>query len=148
MTSPTPMRMPSARIRFVGPLMVAIAAVGMLIWSWGTWPDPLVDFGAQLYVPWQLASGQALYRDIAYYNGPLSSYLNATAFLIGGISLRTLVDVNLIILAATMVVVYRLTVRASGRGTAIMGGITFRAGVRFRANRIDWELQLGDAVHA
>ncbi len=97
----------------------------MLLWSWGTWPDPLVDFGAQLYVPWQISAGHVLYRDIAYYNGPLSSYLNATAFHLFGVGLNTLVWLNLLIMAATMTVAYRLTVRVSGRWAAFMAGLTF-----------------------
>jgi hypothetical protein len=39
-----------------------------------------VDFGAQLYVPWRLAEGDVLYRDIHQHLGPLSSYLNALLF--------------------------------------------------------------------
>jgi hypothetical protein len=97
----------------------------MLVWSWGTWPDPLVDFGAQLYVPWQISSGHVLYRDIAYYNGPLSSYLNAAAFHFFGVGINTLVWLNLLIVAAAMTVACRLTVRASGRWSAFMGGLAF-----------------------
>jgi len=111
--------------RFAGPFLIALVTLAMLIWSWGTWPDPLVDFGAQLYVPWQISTGHALYRDIAYYNGPLSSYLNATAFRLFGVGLNMLVWLNLLIMAAAMVVAYRLTVRASGRWPALMGGLTF-----------------------
>jgi hypothetical protein len=111
--------------RFNGPVMIAIATLIMLIWSWETWPDPLVDFGAQLYVPWQISTGHVLYRDIAYYNGPLSSYVNAGAFRLFGVGIRTLVWVNLAILIAGMTLAYHLTVRASGRLAATMGGLTF-----------------------
>ena len=45
--------------------------------SWRTWPDILVDFGQELYVPWRLTQGEALYRDIAWVGGPLSQYGNA-----------------------------------------------------------------------
>jgi hypothetical protein len=99
--------------------------LAMLNWSWGTWPDPLVDFGAQLYVPWQLVTGHTLYRDVAYYNGPLSSYFNAAAFRLLGVGMSTLVWVNLCILGMVMVIAYRLTVRASGRASAVMCGLTF-----------------------
>ena len=36
----------------------------------------MIDFGRELYVPWQLNEGKALYRDIAYFHGPFSPYLN------------------------------------------------------------------------
>jgi hypothetical protein len=112
-------------IRFGGPGVIAIVTLSMLYWSWGTWPDPLVDFGTHLYVPWQLSLGKVLYRDVAYYNGPFSPYFNSLMFRIVGVSIRTLVGVNLLILTATMILAYRLTMRAGGREIAAIGGLTF-----------------------
>lgn len=40
----------------------------------------IVDFGRELYVPWRLAEGDALFRDVVHFNGPLSPYLNAALF--------------------------------------------------------------------
>ncbi len=40
---------------------IAAAFVVMAAWSWRTWPDVLVDYGRELYVPWRLAAGQTLY---------------------------------------------------------------------------------------
>jgi 4-amino-4-deoxy-L-arabinose transferase-like glycosyltransferase len=111
--------------RWIGPLLIAAVAIVMLIWSWGTWPDPLVDFGAQLYIPWRITAGQVLYRDIAWYNGPLSQYLNAGIFALFGVGLRTLVWANLVILALVLALIYHLACRASGRIAAIAVGITF-----------------------
>ena len=45
--------------------------------SWRKWPDPLIDFGRELYLPWRLANGAVLYRDVDDFYGPLSQYLNA-----------------------------------------------------------------------
>ena len=47
-----------------GFLTVVLAAVVGTIWSWGTWPDPTIDFGRELYVPWRLTHGDVLYRSI------------------------------------------------------------------------------------
>ena len=69
----------------------------MLIWSWRTWPDPLIDYGQQLYVSWRLAEGDALYRDVAYLYGPLSPWINAALFRLFGVGLITLVAGNLVI---------------------------------------------------
>src|ERR1700748_3664490 len=102
----------------LGPALIAIASIIMLAWSWNTWPDPLVDFGLQLYVPWQLVQGKVLYRDIAYYNGPLSQYFNMTLFAVGGVGVKTIVYANLAILAIAIVLVYRLARRASGTTAA------------------------------
>ena len=62
----------------------------MMLWTWQTWPDVLIDFGVQLYVPWRLSAGEVLYRDIAHYTGPLSVYYHAIFFRIFGPSLRVL----------------------------------------------------------
>ena len=50
----------------LGVMAVVAAALGMLFWSWGTWPHPYVDFGRELYVPWRLSEGEVLYRDLAW----------------------------------------------------------------------------------
>ena len=88
--------------------VIAAAFVGMLLWTWGGWPDPTVDFGTQLYVPWRITQGDALYRDLAYFKGPLSPYLNASLFAIAGTSLRALVFLNLAILVTTLVLLWTL----------------------------------------
>jgi hypothetical protein len=93
----------------------------MLAWTWLTWPDAFYDFGSQLYFPWQITQGKRLYADVAYFNGPLPQYLNAAAFMVAGVSLRTLVWLNCLILAATISVFYRMFARLSDRVTATVG---------------------------
>jgi hypothetical protein len=68
--------------------------------SWRTWPDVLIDFGNELYIPWRLSCGDRLYRDIVFSMGPLSQHVNALLFRLFGVSLGTLIWVNLAILAA------------------------------------------------
>lgn len=80
-------------------LLHAVVLLALAWWSWRKWPDPLTDFGRELYVPWQLAEGKVLYRDIASLFGPLSSYVNAAFFKAFGVSLTTLVFCNLAILS-------------------------------------------------
>ena len=60
--------------RAAGPLILLAATIAMLWWTWFKWPDPVVDFGRELYTAWQISEGKVLYRDIAYFNGPLSPY--------------------------------------------------------------------------
>jgi len=60
--------------RLAGLVVLAGVAIAMLRMSWGKWPDVLVDFGRELYVPWMLAEGKVLYRDLLYFRGPLSPY--------------------------------------------------------------------------
>ena len=59
----------------------------LLAFTWRRWPDVLVDFGRELYVPWRLAEGAILYRDVAYFNGPFSPYFNAVLFRVFGTSM-------------------------------------------------------------
>ena len=79
---------------------LALGAVALAL-TWQTWPHAFVDFGRELYVPWRLVEGEVLYRDVLYFNGPLSPYLNALWFALFGTSLRTLVLCNLATVAAT-----------------------------------------------
>ncbi|MFW6163754.1 MAG: hypothetical protein ACODAJ_13375, partial [Planctomycetota bacterium] len=109
--------------RRLGPAVLAGVGAAMLWLSWGRWPDVLVDFGRELYVPWRLVEGEVLYRDIAYFNGPLSPYLNALWFKLFGVGLRTLVWGNVVILAGVVLLVYRLLATAADRLAATVGGL-------------------------
>jgi hypothetical protein len=113
--------------RFATPAMLVALAAGLVWWSWGTWPDVLVDAGREAYVPWQLAAGRRLYADVAYLNGPLSPYWNALWLRIGGVGLRTLFLVNLATLGAIVVVLHRLVARAGGRYAAAAASAFFLA---------------------
>ena len=62
----------------------------------------IVDFGRELYVPWILYEGKELYKDLFYFNGPLSPYWNAIWFKLLGPVVFTLVYVNLGLLAILM----------------------------------------------
>ncbi len=104
-------------------LTLIIAAHGLLFtvlvcWSWLKWPDPVIDFGRELYVPWQITRGKVLFRDIESLFGPLSPYVNALWFRLFGVSLLTLVGVNLVILAAVIAGIHRLVHVATDRFTA------------------------------
>ena len=86
--------------------------------SWRKWLDPIVDYGREVYIPWQLSQGQVLYRDIAYFNGPLSPYFNALVFKTFGVGLMSLAWVNI----------------------AILGGLTFLIHCDFQ---VDWRVGFG-----
>lgn len=118
-----------------GPLCIALVGAGMLSWTWGTWPNVLVDFGRELYVAWRLSEGQVLYRDIAYFNGPLSPYLNALWFELFGTSLRTLVLCNGVLLLALTSLLYSLLARVSDRLGATAGCLVFATVFAF--NQVD-----------
>jgi hypothetical protein len=106
---------------WIGPLSVAGAFALLAWWSWGKWTDVQIDFGGELYIPWQLSQGKVLYRDIAYRNGPLPPYLNALWFRLFGVSLKTLVYCNLAILAGICALTHQVLRRSCDRLTAAVG---------------------------
>ena len=106
--------------RRAGPTLVAAATVAMLWWTWFQWPDPLVDFGRELYTAWQLSEGKVLYRDVAYFNGPLSPYFNALVFRVLGVGLQQIALANFVILVAILVMVWRLWVMIADHLAALL----------------------------
>ena len=114
-----------------GPALILAASLAMLVWSWGTWPDVLIDFGRELYVPWQLSAGKVLYTDVAYFNGPLSPYFNSLCFRIFGASVRTIVACNLAIITVLLVVLYDLLAHIGGRVSATAACLVFVAAFAF-----------------
>jgi hypothetical protein len=97
----------------------------MAYWTWGTWPDVIVDFGRELYIPWQLASGKVLYKDIAVFHGPLSQYFNSLWFWLFGASLRTLVICNLTIVGLLIALLYHMLRQVSSVWPAVAACLTF-----------------------
>src|SRR5580704_15327759 len=83
-----------------GWMFLGILIVLFLATSWRKWPDALLDFGHNLYVPWRLAHGDLLYRDADDIFGPLPQYLNAALFRVFGTSMMVLVTANLIVFFA------------------------------------------------
>jgi hypothetical protein len=111
----------------VDPLPAVLAALGMFWWTWSKWPDVLIDFGRELYVPWQLSVGKVLYLDIAYFNGPLSPYFNSLWFRLFGPHMIVLVFINLALLMLIIFLVYALARRISGRAGAVAASLVFVA---------------------
>lgn len=99
----------------------------MLLLSWQKWPNILVDYGRELYVPWQINNGVVLYRDIVYFYGPLSSYLNAFLFKIFGTHLMTLAVFNISLIITLTLIIYRIFLITTDWLTATSASATFLA---------------------
>lgn len=113
-------RLPRAVDRWAAPVLIAIIYALALWQSWGLWPDSQVDFGRELYVPWRITLGEHLYRDIAWFNGPLSGYFNALGFRVFGVGLATLVWINIAITAGIAWLIHQLVLAVSDRFTAFL----------------------------
>jgi hypothetical protein len=110
-----------------GPWLIVAAALGMVGWTWQTWPDVLVDFGRELYLPWQIAQGKALYVDIASFNGPLSPYVNVLWFRLLGLSIRSLTLANFALVCALLWLLYKVFLAIADRVSATLACLTFIA---------------------
>ncbi len=84
-----------------------------------------MDFGRELYAPWRLAEGGVLFRDLAWFNGPLSPHWNALLFRLFGPGLSVLVWGNVLVLAGTVAMLHRLVARVSDELTATSAGLVF-----------------------
>jgi hypothetical protein len=111
--------------RWAGWFLIILTGSLVVYWSWGTWADLIIDFGRELYVAWRLSEGDVLYRDIAYFNGPFSPYLNALWFALFGVGFRTLVICNLGLLALFTVLIFRMIEDISDQMTATVACLVF-----------------------
>lgn len=107
------------------PLLIAPASAVLVVRSWLKWPDVLVDYGQQLYVAWRLSEGEVLYRDLAYFHGPLSSYVHAGVMRLWGVSLLSLVFFNLMVVAGLVVLMYKMLADAGSRFSATAACLVF-----------------------
>jgi hypothetical protein len=101
MNAPSPLTSRPTRDPLIGYAVVALLVTGACMsgWMWHQGPDPVIDFGREVYVPWRLSEGEVLYRDIRYFNGPLTPYVHALVFTIAGESIRTIKAFNLLVIA-------------------------------------------------
>lgn len=104
---------------------VIAAGVFMFHISWLKAPDILVDFGRELYVPWQLSEGKLLYKELVYWNGPISPYLNALIFTLFGASVHTLLAFNVVIIIAITALIFRLFTGKDDYLTGAATAVTF-----------------------
>jgi hypothetical protein len=111
--------------RWKSACVCAVAGLAMLVWTWRRWPDVLVDFGGEIYVPWRLREGDVLYRDVAYFTGPLSPYIDALWFRLFGTSLITLALANVGVIVLIAVSLLHLLERASDHLSAVAATVVF-----------------------
>ena len=106
------------------PVLVA-TGLFMAAISWLKWPDLVVDFGAQIYIPWRLSEGEVLYKDIVYIYGPLSSYLHAVLFKIFGPGMDVLIGFNLLVVTGLTLIIYSLFSKLANPLTGFLCAFTF-----------------------
>ncbi|CAI2719523.1 PMT_2 domain-containing protein [Nitrospina watsonii] len=108
-----------------GPIPIATVFVLLTLISWQRWPDLMVDYGQQLYLPWVVSEGQVLYHDAQYFHGPLSTYVHALIFSIFGVGILQLALFNLVLIALVTFLIYRLCDYLGDAYTATVVSLTF-----------------------
>jgi len=111
--------------------LLAVAFAGLLASTWGRWPDVVVDFGRELYVPWRMLEGDRLFRDISWFNGPLSPSWNALAFRLFGVGLATLVWVDVALFACVLALLHALLREFTSRAAATAACLVVMAACGF-----------------
>ncbi len=102
------------------PFGLAASFLIMAVISWRRWADILVDFGRELYIPWQISSGSTLYKDLAHLFGPLSQYYHSVLFRLFGVSYTTIIASNMLILLIFLCTLYLLFDHVASRSAAFM----------------------------
>jgi len=105
--------------------IIGLVTAIMLSWTWDRWPNLLIDFGRDLYTAAQLAQGKVLYRDIAFFTGPFSPYLNALWFRLFGPTLQTLVMCNVVLFVGFLWLLYKVLRRVGSRSAATAATVVF-----------------------
>ena len=116
--------------------LIILAAVGtaLINVSWQRWNNLFVDYGRELYIPWRLAAGQVLYKDIAYLFGPFPPYLNAFLFKLFGTSIMTLAIFNIALVTGLTWLIYRFYYLIVNRWAALFAGMAFVSLFAFKQN--------------
>lgn len=95
-------------------LLIPLITIAVMLYvSWLRWPDVLVDFGREIYTPWLLSEGGVLYKDIAYWNGPLSPYFHMLLYKFFGPSIFIVQLSNLLIIGSLAILIYKFYGRYS-----------------------------------
>ncbi len=116
---------PNLKVDRWSPIILLLALVFMAVIGWGKWGDFLVDFGMQVYAPWQLSQGQVLYKDIFYFHGPLSAYIHSFLFMIFGPGISVLAWFNIGLIILLTVIIHRLFRNLFDPLTGLLAALSF-----------------------
>lgn len=106
-------------------LALAIVYVALVTISWKRWANPIVDCGREMYVPWRIAEGDVLYRDLFWMYGPLVPYWHALLFRLCGPHLNVLYVVGLLLVAVQTRLLFVLAARVLDRPFAALAAVLF-----------------------
>ena len=88
--------------------------------SWNRWIEPFVDTGRELMVPWRVSRGEALYRDVRFYYGPLAPWLAAAVDAVVGRLLGARIALAALVALVHLEALRRLAGRLATGGLAAL----------------------------
>jgi len=94
--------------------VLCVIAALLFAESYQKWGHPIIDLGRDLYLPWQILEGRALYRELLYNYGPTVPYMFAGITAVLGDALWVFETVGLIVGAATMAAAHAVGHRLGG----------------------------------
>lgn len=94
--------------KYAFPLVSALVVGVLLLWSWQQWISVTTDAGHNLYTFWKLSEGERLYRELSYYHGPLSPWVESWFFRIFGVSILTLALTSAVVVWVIANIIYGL----------------------------------------
>jgi hypothetical protein len=103
----------------------AVAIGALLFWSWQQWVSLTTDAGHNLYTFWKLSEGKKLYRDLSYFHGPLSPWIESFLFWIFGVSVRTLALTGVVVVWVIVNLIYNLFRHLFDHSTALAASLFF-----------------------
>ncbi len=120
--------LPRFRMLFLrgGDIALLASLYAGLLWAFLPFgPDPVVDTGRELYVPWAMNQGLRLHQDIAYFNGPLSPHFNAWLYSLLPASLNAWKLSNAAFVGLAAAAAWVIVARAGGRLAAFVSTTLF-----------------------
>lgn len=115
-----------AKFTAVHSLILLYSVFITMLWiSWRKWPDLLMDYWLNLYIPWRITEGDILYRDFHFLFGPVIPHIHATLFELFGTGMMTLVWYNLILISAFIGLLFVVFQKLADLFTATLCCLTF-----------------------
>ncbi|MDP2275519.1 MAG: hypothetical protein Q8N23_16315 [Archangium sp.] len=111
--------------KWLDALSLGALFASLLAATWMRWPDALVDFWRNLYIPWRLSEGALLYVDVADWYGPLASLVTAAAFSLFGPGLDVLVALNVAVALGCLFTMHAVLLHVGDRLSAWVGSAVF-----------------------
>lgn len=107
------------------------AFVGLAATAWGRGPDPVINYGDQVYAAWRFAEGDRLGEALILPDGPLSTVVQGALFWVTGPSVVALGVLNHLLWAVGLAACWRLTRPRMPVYSAMMVGLTLLVGFVF-----------------